>query len=151
MYYITSSSKNAFSVKQAYKFFNSLNSNKKLNLNIIKKCQKNLKKKQLLTILKSPHVNKTAQEQFELKTHLTQLILKPTTQNFKLVRALKKLLPKLFPDIKTILQITNNNKEKSRNFKKALNINDLKVIDKTKQKKILKKLNILDNFGEIAL
>jgi ribosomal protein S10 len=136
-------------MKLILKLFNSLNGNK--NLNIIKKCQKNTKKKQLLTILKSPHVNKTAQEQFEFKISSSQFLIKPTTKSLKFLLFFKKTVSKLFPDSKIVIKLVSNKKIKSQNYKETFNFNNFKTNNLISlKKKILTKLKLLDTCGELV-
>ena len=51
-----------------------------------------------LSLLKSPHINKTSQEQFENRVFKKQFIVK-TTKDFKYLVFLKKLNSQLFPDV----------------------------------------------------
>ena len=61
--------------------------------------KKNKKTKQKISVLKSPHVNKTAQEQFELKTYSITIIVKSYKVQ-KYILLLKKIKNQLFPDVK---------------------------------------------------
>jgi ribosomal protein S10 len=151
MYHITIISKNKSSLNSVSTLLNSINHNKYLNLNIIKKYFKKKNKKSVLTILKSPHVNKTAQEQFEFKFSSKQFLIKPTTKNLKFILLLKKLESNLFPDTKIILKFISNRKLKKKNSK-IFNINNFKIKQKTDPiKKILTVLNIFDIYGELQL
>jgi ribosomal protein S10 len=151
MYHITIISKNKSSLNSVSTLLNSINNNKYLNLNIIKKYFKKKNKKSVLTILKSPHVNKTAQEQFEFKFSSKQFLIKPTTKNLKYVLLLKKLESNLFPDTKIILKFISNRKLKKKNSK-IFNINNFKIKQKTDPiKRILTVLNIFDIYGELQL
>jgi len=86
-YKLTIISKNKKSAENCFLFFS--NNMNELNVNIVKKYLKKKKKKNLLTILKSPHVNKTAQEQFESKLFSKQLNIY-SSRNFKFLLVLKK-------------------------------------------------------------
>lgn len=57
-----------------------------------------------ITVLKSPHVNKTAQEQFELKTYSAKVSFY-SYKNKMYLLMLKKIKNKLFPDIKIRINI----------------------------------------------
>jgi ribosomal protein S10 len=81
------------------KFFLFFFYNKKINFNTIKKYFQKKKKKKTLTILKSPHVNKTAQEQFEYRIYSKQITIY-SSQNFQYLVFLKKINAHLFPDVK---------------------------------------------------
>lgn len=147
-------SKNRGSIK---KFLVLCFKNKLLNCKIIKALTSNLNIKKI-TILKSPHVNKKAQEQFENRLIKKRLEIQ-TTKNLKYLLFLKKLNSKLFPDIQIKIKSILTNKEikklkifTPRNFK----INEcFNLILKNKaifkhlvKKKIIFLLKIFDIFGE---
>lgn len=90
---ITSRNKNSI-----YNFFLFFNKTILCDLNTrIKYSQKKLKKKRL-TVLKSPHVNKRAQEQFEYRLFKKQFAIE-ATKNFRHLILLKKLNYNMFPDL----------------------------------------------------
>ena len=68
-YHLIFSAKNKNSLNYNFKFFK----HSLLNSNTIKKHFQKRTKKHFLTILKSPHVNKSAQEQFESHIFSKQL------------------------------------------------------------------------------
>jgi len=89
------------------KFFLFFFKNKLQNEKIQKYLNKKIKKKKL-TVLKSPHIYKKAQEQFQnifIKKHIEI----QTTKNFKYLLFLKRLNSKLFPNIQIKLKCTINN------------------------------------------
>ena len=96
-YQLTIISKNKKSAENCFLFF--LNNTSELNLNIIKKYFQKKKKKNILTILKSPHVNKSAQEQFESKLFSKQLSIY-VSKNFQFLFFFKTIKTYLFPDVK---------------------------------------------------
>ena len=119
--------------------------------------------KKFFTLLTSPHVNKTAQEQFERKKKLVQIFFISEKFN-KIIIKIKKVLIKLFMDIQLIIQnITNSffksikifNIFKITNFKfnkfKKTTIN--RCLNCLNQKKKLIEfkiyLKILINYGEM--
>jgi hypothetical protein len=103
---VTITSRNKSSIYHFFLFFNwttlfSFNS-------VIKYSPKSVGKKRL-TVLTSPHVNKSAQEQFESRLFKTQFRIQ-TTKTFRYLTFLKKLNSNLFPDINIKLKyIANNN------------------------------------------
>ena len=103
-YHITITSKNKNSIKD---FFLFLNKNFK-NFNIITKYLKKKKSKKVLTILKSPHVNKKAQEQFETRLFTSQISVYYSKKNLLALIFLKKIKTYLFPDIKIKIKFTIN-------------------------------------------
>ena len=104
-YQLTLISKNKKSVENCFLFF--LNNTSELNLNIIKKYFKKRKKKNILTVLKSPHVNKSAQEQFESKFFSKQLSVY-SQKNFQVLLFLKKIKTYIFPDVKIKIRFILN-------------------------------------------
>jgi ribosomal protein S10 len=101
---ITSRNKNSI-----YNFFLFFNKTTLCNLNArIKYLQKSVQKKRL-TVLKSPHVNKKAQEQFEYRLFKKQFEIQ-TTKNFRYLVFLKKLNYHLFPDVHVKLKFATRNR-----------------------------------------
>jgi ribosomal protein S10 len=93
---VTVVSNNPNSIQKFFLFFFY---NKKISFNTIKKYFQKKRDKKILTILKSPHVNKTAQEQFEYRIYSRQITMY-SSQNFQYLVFLKKVSVHLFPDIK---------------------------------------------------
>jgi len=75
-----------------------------LKFNILNKCSKARNRKKVITILKSPHINKKAQEQLETRYFTRQIKLFPT-QSFKHLVFLKKLKSSMSSGIKTKLKL----------------------------------------------
>ena len=103
---VTITSRNKNSIYNFFLFFNRT-SLCVLNARIIY-CQRSLKKKRL-TVLKSPHVNKKAQEQFEFRLFKKQFSIE-VTKIFKYLVFLKRLNYKLFSDIHIRLKRVVRNK-----------------------------------------
>ena len=165
-YHLTIISKNKTTLINFFKFF----ANKKLiNINFLQKYFKNKTKKKFLTILKSPHINKSAQEQFEMR-----FFSKKTTiyspKNFQSLIFLKKIKLNIFPDIKIKIKFFANKKLKIKtqllnpnNFqlnyydsfiKQSSYVNSHQFIKKPKNDKppirqIDNFLKILDSYGEV--
>ena len=144
-----------------------------LNLQMILKYNKKEKKRKIITVLKSPHINKTSQEKFEL----TNYSLKISTNSFRTHKYLlyfKKLNNNLFPDvkIKTVICIQHKKKEQFKPFflnldmfvlnldqmSKIQNCNskrikkfDIKDCNKGLLEKTVNYLKILDCLGELDL
>ena len=113
--------------------------------------KRNLRK--FITVLKSPHVNKTAQEQFESRIYSKQLTIY-SSQKFQYLIFLKKIKTHLFPDIniKTgfkIVQDVTKRKEVHNpdNFKIGLFANKNLSVSRTKTKNFIR---ILDIYGELT-
>ena len=149
MYCITVISKHKNAIAKTLQFFNKLNNKPNLNLNVIKKCYQKKHKKKIISVLKSPHVNKTAQEQFEFNFISKQFLIKPTTKNLKFLLSLKKVKSSLFPDTKILIKLISNQKIKKQNYKifKLNNFNLKQKSDVTK--KIPTILNMFDIYGEV--
>ena len=128
--------------------------------------------KKITSILKSPHVNKTAQEQFEEKLFTLKITIL-TKKSYKTLIVLKKFLKKLFNDLKiNVRHITSKelNRNISEKFFKKTNFKTI-ILNKTclnkttqtfehnhknfssqKRYKLFKiHSNILNNFGEVQL
>ena len=99
-YTLIISSKNKNSITQFLDFFFT---NYKQNSQIFTKLfiKKNLKEK--ISVLKSPHVNKTAQEQFKY-THYHINITFQTPEIKKELFILKKIKNQIFPDLKMTIK-----------------------------------------------
>jgi ribosomal protein S10 len=104
-YQLTITSKNKKSVENCFLFFQ--NNASEFNLNTIQKYFKKKKKRNILTILKSPHVNKSAQEQFESKLFSKQLSIY-SSKNFQFLLFLKKIKTYLFHDVKMKIKFILN-------------------------------------------
>lgn len=140
------------------------------DLYCIKKQFKKKKRKKQITLLKSPHVNKKAQEQFEAWTFKKQLTIK-SIKSFKYLILIKKLSFNLFSDIKITLKYKLKKKSlrnlnlfifspENFKFKKILKIKSYNLeIKWLKKKKSLFKwfldkktkllLNTFDSYGEL--
>lgn len=121
-YKLTILSRKKDEVKDFMEFF--LHIQKQKNLNFISKQLGSKKKKKIFSILKSPHVNKKAQEQFELKFHKKQITFE-FIDNHKSVMIAKRLKNLLFPSLSIkIAALLNKNLEKNRRARN-LNIHDV--------------------------
>ena len=122
-YHITILSKNHNSIKNFFIFFNQALK----NFNVIKKFIKKKKKKNFLTILKSPHVNKTAQEQFETRLFKRQISICYSQKNLQFLISLKKAKIYLFPDIRIKAQFTINSLLTQKTQSKIINPDNFKL------------------------
>lgn len=127
-------------------------------------------KQKKLTILKSPHVNKKAQEQFEIRIFRRQLTTQ-SIKNFKYLILLKNLSFKLFSDINIILKYNIKKKSdrklnlkiftpenfkldkffyfKNYNIKLKLLKNENISLKQSLSEKTILLLRILDVYGEL--
>lgn len=127
-----------------YNFFNK----KLLNLNN-KTLFKKLKFK--TSLLKSPHVNKTAQQHFNYKIYKTNYFFNLYNKN-KILFLLKNNFLNIFHDINTNLKIINNSiikTNKSIILKKFLNIKYNNIYMKTN--KIYLKINIAKKINNLKI
>nr|YP_010134143.1 ribosomal protein S10 [Navicula veneta]QWM93633.1 ribosomal protein S10 [Navicula veneta] len=142
-------SKNKTSIKKFLEFINNIS--KTQNFQILKKLLKKKKTRKKISVLKSPHVNKTAQEQFEYIYYSIKIYFY-SWEIKKYFIMLKKIKNQLFPDIyiniKTKIYASKKNKlinlEKISLYKPTININNKNQFNKT-----LLYLKILDCYGEI--
>jgi ribosomal protein S10 len=125
------------------KFIYFLSENVNKNFNSINFYYQKKKKKKIITLLKSPHVNKTAQEQFEMKYFSKKLKI-ITTQTFKFLIFLKNIKNFLFSDIQIKTKFTCNSKEQFLSRKKILNLDNLPFKYSIKQNKNLINKNFKD-------
>ena len=140
IYYLTVISKDRKSLKR---YLNLLTkSSKLLKLNLTNKTNSGNHKIKRVSVLKSPHVNKTAQEQFEFELFSSKLIVE-TTQTFKILTLIKKLKSTVLSSVKIKLNSIVKKRKLSPFFRLTL---DLK-----KKSKISKVLTFLDYYGEISL
>lgn len=120
------SSKNKNSLKTYLNFLKNFSKNKKLHLNrTLVFLQKKMYKK-IFTILKSPHVNKTAQEQLEFRL-FTKNLRFSTFQTLKILIVLKKIQTIIFSEIQLKINFYLNLKQKKNVFVKKFNPNNIKL------------------------
>ena len=91
-------------------FLNFFKNSEKQNFRITKKLLQKKKKKKRVSILKSPHVNKTAQKHFQYVYFYVSLSFK-THELQKNLGVLKKIKNQLFPDLKIVIKGTHKKKE----------------------------------------
>jgi ribosomal protein S10 len=135
------SSKNQKSIKKFLTFI------KRIKINMIIQYFQKKKKKKLISILKSPHVTKTAQEQFEYKTFSKKLIIF-SFNVIPLIILFKKIKNKLFSDLQMELRLLTNKKVKTKKLLKKIVNPDTFII---KTKKIKNYLKLYDIYGETLL
>jgi hypothetical protein len=123
------------------------------------------KKQKFITVLKSPHVNKTAQEQFEYRFYSKDFLIrsfKPLT--FFLL--LKNLKAQSFPGVKLKVQglleknsfykytlqiVTPDNLYLSENKMSSRNLKTISTVSKSQYQFVKKYLQLFDLYGEISL
>jgi ribosomal protein S10 len=157
-FYIKASSKDKKVLEKFSRFLSKLETS-----TFILKCFSKQKKRKFITILKSPHINKTAQEQFEFRFYNKRFLInsfQPLTFLFILKKIKNLSFSGLNLEVKGLLKYN----EKNKNFLKLLSPDNftLKIKhDYTKQKLInksspqnflLKKyIQSFDCYGEIFL
>jgi ribosomal protein S10 len=142
-------SKTQESIEQFLNFFIIFHNQKKLTL--CSKTLKKIKKNKKFTILKSPHVNKTAQEQFKFEVFSNEIFIK-SHQILKILIVLKSIKKSLFPEIKIVVKFTfqNNTKLRLQPFNPDNFMNDSTNINKLRLKKNASKiLKIFDIYGQL--
>ena len=150
-------SKNKKSLDSFLKLFKR-SKNEIQNLQVFLKTLKRKKRQKRITVLKSPHVNKTAQEQFQLVTY--QAVVTCFSWEIKKnTLLLKKIKNYLFPDIK--MKIEKKNFPYRINLIQNMLLNPENTIysdpaffkETTEHKKLLRQtlvyLKILDNYGSL--
>jgi len=136
-------SKNPQSIDSFYFFFFN---NIKPNFHLVKKYFQKKSKKKILTILKSPHINKTAQEQFKCQVFSKQYFIY-STQYSKYLIFLKRLKTNLFPDIKIKIKFIIN---KSNTNRFRIKIFDLNNFSGNFYKNLLYQKNKLKNLKNLS-
>lgn len=142
-------SKNLGSINKFLKFITNKKIIKVLNFNIFSlKFQKKTKIIKF-TVLKSPHVNKTAQEQFNYHVYRKQLTLN-SYQIFLLLVYLKFIKFKLFTDIDIKIELNSNTTIFYNKLTKLFNSNNYSI--RLNNYLFLNKyLQLFDIKGEILL
>lgn len=151
-YQITITSKNKNSLKNYLKF---INANIK-TYNLINKFSHNKTKRIFFTMLKSPHVHKRAQEQFEF-LHFSKQITILTNTNLKFLTFVKKIRTNLFSDVNIKIKFQFNKKLQNSFQKNFFNPNYFKLNyfnNKNEQKnylitKLQQLIRISDIYGEL--
>lgn len=163
-------SKNEKSLRYFLYFFSK---HLKTRFNIIQKSITSKTNRKIVTLLKSPHVNKTAQEHFEAHLFTNKMLVKSAylEKNFIF---LKKTLTKLFQDISVWLEFASNNNLRRKNGILTFSSDNLKLsrnksfktnLKRCKQKivsnklsrqedslfHLMKLLNTVSIFGEVLL
>ena len=122
-YYLKIISKNEKSLKRFLHFFHK---HLKTKFNIIQRSVSVQNKRKIITLLKSPHVNKTAQEHFEVRIFTKHFfIVSFSSQKHFII--LKKILNKLFQDISIRLEFTTDKFSKQENNKLTFYPDNFKV------------------------
>ena len=138
-YHLTFLSKNKNSLNSAFLFFLKTST---LNFNVVKKYFQKKTDKHFLTILKSPHVNKKAQEQFEIRIFSKQLSIY-SPKKLKYLFFLKKIQENLFSDVKLKIKFSITEKKQNHFRFTTFNPGNFKL---NTNKNITSQKNNLQNF-----
>lgn len=118
------------------------------SFNIVIKHDQKKRRKKILTILKSPHINKSAQEQFESKI-FTKQIKVYSQEDFCLLTLLKKTKNNMFPSIKLKTKFVLN--KKSEKNIKLIDPNNFKLKYFSKYINQKLKVNVSKQFQKYKL
>ena len=129
-YSLTLHSKDKQSLNEFLKYNSKLQ-----NFQIISKLLKNKKSKKKISILKSPHVNKTAQEQFEYTTYSVKISFH-LWEIKKYLILLKKIKNQVFPGIKMKINFLKSKKPKQLSINKIAYYSPILLNDKNQNLKI---------------
>ena len=148
IFYITVSAKENLTLQKFLIFFSKINI---FASSIFSQKQKKNSHK-FVTVLKSPHINKTAQEQFEFKVFSVQVTLNPIN-SFLCLKILKRIFKKSFPGLKLSFFANSASNKKFSPFSTNGHINpdNIKLNLKTPKKKIKFYFSTFDSFGEICI
>jgi ribosomal protein S10 len=149
-FYIRISSKDKESLKRFLEFISGL---KSLNLLISHFPKHQIKK--FITVLKSPHVNKSAQEQFEYRI-FTKKLLVNSPQALKFFSIIKKVKNVSFPGIDLKIEGVFEKKKEFKNLLHCMNPDNLDIdffqtASQRSHPKITKYVQVLDSYGEYSV
>lgn len=145
-FYITITTKEKTTLKKFLMFFS------KFNTSILYCLKLRAKKRstKIVTVLKSPHINKTAQEQFEFRFFSRQIVLFSLNPVLCL-GVLKSITKKRFPGIKIKLICVFDKKKQIKVSLSLLNPDSLKLKKNCKEKLFANYLKMFDLYGEVCL
>ena len=115
------------------------------NIKILKKYIIKRKNKKKFTVLKSPHVNKDAREQFETLNY-TRIIKLYSYQPILALYIIKSIKNKINSDVKLQIKFKYNTNEFYKHLKSNINLNNC-----FSENHLLNNLKYLDIFGELIL
>ena len=128
------------------------------NNNLLIKYFPKQKIKKFITVLKSPHIDKSAQEQFEFRVHTKKLIIN-SLQHLKFLYFLKKLQITIFPFINFKIEGIYNRKYQLNQISSKLDPNkfnskffSLNMFKTNIQNlNLINYFNLLDGYGEYCM
>lgn len=142
-------SKNLKSLNKFLMILNNENFFKKLHIKFFKIMHKSNKTKKVLTILKSPHVNKSAQEQFEHITYKKNVICF-SEQPFLFILVLKSLRFKHFSDISVLIKFNSDTIKAKTILKNNIDFLFLKL-NPEKKNHLIEYLKMIELNGEFLI
>ncbi len=142
------SSKSYKSIKFFSEFFLNKLVTDKLKLTSSNLFFQNSIKKKIFTVLKSPHVNKTAQEHFEYRLYTHQFKIY-SSKSFLLLLFLKKLKHNVFSDILFKVEIINQPLKHTQKLKNKINPDNFVLPSNFICLK--EYIKILNNYGNLVL
>ena len=113
------------------------------------------KKRKFITILKSPHVNKTAQEQFEFRYYKKEFLI-DSLKSFTFFLIIKKVKNLSFPGLKLEVQGLLSSEKKNKSLIKLMNPDNI-CLEKCKFRSFKrvssqkKYIQLFDCYGELYL
>ena len=143
-------SKNLNSLNNFLKIFNNKKIFKKLKIKFFKILYENPVKKKKLTILKSPHVNKKAQEQFEHKIYKKKLLCF-TEQPFLFLIMFKVLRFKYFSDAYVLINFQFDLSKSTKIFKQNFNFKSIDLKHVKSKFLLIDYLKVLELKGEFLV
>lgn len=149
-FFIKISSKNKETLQLFLMFLSKLENN-----NFLIKYFPKQKIKKFITVLKSPHINKSAQEQFEFRVYTKKLQIS-SPQHLKFLSFLKSSQINLFPFINLKLEGIFSVKSQLNSISTRLDpiklktnfFNQNKLKNNFKSKNLIQYFNLLDCYGE---
>lgn len=141
-------SKNYLSITRIVTFFSNTFLLKKLNVTIFTSIYQNPTKYKTFTVLKSPHINKTAQEHFDYCIYKKTLKIH-SYKGFLVLTLLKLLKYKIFADVKFKISIANQPFKFEQNLQNKINPNNFILIQNSSGLKTY--LKVFDNYGKFII
>lgn len=142
------SSKNLLSLKKFETIFNDNSLATVFNIKVFNYKKTKIKKKNFFSILKSPHVNKSAQEQFETTIYNHQIILY-SYHGLLLNFFFKYIKSNLFSDLTVKIIFNLNNNRLTKTLKTKLNPNNQNLNNYEKSVNLY--LRLFNAYGQIYL
>ncbi len=124
-------SKNLNSINKFLNFFGNKTIKKKLKINFFTSRYQKPVKKKILTILKSPHVNKKAQEQFEYRIYKKKLVCF-MHQPFLFLIIFKLVRFRYFSDVHVLIKFKSDYIKPTKCIKQTLDFSVLNYVSKKK-------------------